>query len=52
MARFLRDSPYPKIHVSYEDIAKIPKALLPKYRIFRNPFEPDAVNFLKKLHRG
>ena len=54
MARFLRESPCPKIHVSYEDITQDPEDVLSKISGFLEiPFEPDAVNTLKKkLHRG
>ena len=49
MARFLRESPCPKIHVSYEDIAKDPESVLSKISNFLEiPFEPDAVNYSQK----
>jgi hypothetical protein len=53
MAKFLRSSTVPHIHVRYEDLVSDPEATLERISSFLDiPFEPEAVNYKSKAVAG
>ena len=53
MAKFLRETRVPHLHVRYEDLVSDPEGTLARISEFLDiPFEPDAVNYKQKTVAG